>query len=381
MDFGIVDAHAHIFPPLAGACGFADAATHLLHQQRAMHVHGNQPYRRASDHALVSERPLWNADDPSPAGRSLDVAFRAGECGRFEWRAEGEAQYVQFLPPYMTDLSMPAQVLIRQMDYVGVETCVLQNDHIYGNLAEDFAGAARDHPGRLIGLAQVEEAFAYRDEEIARLSDEVERLGMAGLYFTTTGLFRDGYRHAPSDRVYDPLWREVTRLRLPVFWVHSAKSPLGTYEDEMRHLARIVERHPQIRHVLVHGVPTALYADEQDRLQLPPILRHLLSQAPVSAEILYPIAWGGRMEYPYARALTHIRALIDAFGPERFLWGSDMPNVERYCTYRQSLSYLWNEDGFLNDQDRRRIFRDNALVLFSRSSLLPPEEAGEGART
>ncbi len=295
VDFGIIDAHAHIFPPLAGACGFPDAATHLLHQQRAMHVHGNQPYRRARDNAPVGERPLWAPDDPSEAGR-LNVDFRVGRCGRFEWRAGGEAQFVQFLPPAMLDLSMPAEVLARQMDYAGIASAVLQNDHIYGDLAEDFAAAARAFPGRFIGLAQVEEAFAWREGQIARLTDQIERLGMAGLYFTMTGLFRDGYRCLPDDPAYDPLWREVARLDVPVLWVHAAKSPVGTYEDEMRHLAAIVERHPSLRHVLVHGVPTGLYADETQRLKLPAVLERLLSDGPVSAEILYPITWGGRMD-------------------------------------------------------------------------------------
>jgi hypothetical protein len=46
------------------------------------------------------------------------------------------------------------------------------------------------------------------------------------------------------------------------------------------------------------------------------------------------------------------------------MWGSDMPNVERYCTYSQSLTYLWNHADFLDDTQRRRIFRDNALELF-----------------
>jgi predicted TIM-barrel fold metal-dependent hydrolase len=275
---------------------------------------------------------------------------------------------VQFLPPYMADLSMPAEVLIAQMDYAGIEAAILQNDHIYGNLAEDFAQAAKAYPGRLFGLAQVEEAFAYRDEEIARLVDEVERLGMAGLYFTTTGLFRDGYRHLPGDPIYDPLWREAERLNLAVFWVHSAKSPVGLYEDEMRGLAKIVERHPRLRHVLVHGVPTALYADERDRLLLPAVLTRLLHDAPVFAEILYPIAWGGRSEYPYASALSHIGALVESFGPGRFLWGSDMPNVERYCTYRQTLDYLANHASFLDDEARQLIFRDNALALLRRTS-------------
>jgi len=365
VDFSIIDAHAHIFPPLAGACGFPDAATHLLHQQRAMHVHGNQPYRRLRDNTLVSERPLWAPDDPSEAGQT-DVDFRVGRCGRFEWRAGGEVQFVQFLPPAMEDLSMPAGVLARQMDYAGIETAVLQNDHIYGNLAEDFAAAALAFPGRFIGLAQVEEAFAWREEEVARLTDQVERLGMAGLYFTMTALFRDGYRRLPDDPAYDPLWREAARLDVPVSWVHAAKSPVGTYEDEMRHLAAIVERHPRLRHVLVHGVPTGLYADETERLRLPSVLERLLTDGAVSAEILYPIGWGGRMEYPYPKAMEHIRQLLDRFGAERFLWGSDMPNVERYCTYRQTLTYFSDHAPFLNATDRQRVFRDNALALFRR---------------
>ena len=132
MEFGVIDGHAHIFPPLAGACGFADTATHLLHQQRAMHEHGNQPYRRQRDDAIVTDRPLWSAEDSSEAGRKR-VKFRVGRCGRFEWEADGEAQYVQFLPPYMADMSAPAEVIARQMDYAGIATAILQNDHIYGD--------------------------------------------------------------------------------------------------------------------------------------------------------------------------------------------------------------------------------------------------------
>src|ERR1700744_5094578 len=117
MELKIVDGHCHIFPPLAGACGFPDAATHRLNHQRAMHMHGNQPYRRLRDHAIVSERMLWDANDPSEAGRPADVAFAPGECGRMEWERGGERYYVQFLPPHMQELSAPAEVVATQMDY------------------------------------------------------------------------------------------------------------------------------------------------------------------------------------------------------------------------------------------------------------------------
>jgi hypothetical protein len=102
MDYGIIDCHAHIFPPAATAAGFPDVATHLLHQQRSMHMHGNQPYRRLRDRAIVADRPLWDPNDPSPAGRR-DVNFHVGTHGRYEWTAGGEDQYVQFLAPWMED--------------------------------------------------------------------------------------------------------------------------------------------------------------------------------------------------------------------------------------------------------------------------------------
>src|SRR5262245_9765543 len=127
-EFAVVDCHAHIFPPLDGASGFPSAEAHLVHQQRAMHVHGNQPYRRLRDHAAVPERPLWRADDPSETGRAADVHFRVGRFGRFEWERGGECYYVQFLPPHMRDLCAPPDGMIVEMDYAGVETAVLQND-------------------------------------------------------------------------------------------------------------------------------------------------------------------------------------------------------------------------------------------------------------
>jgi predicted TIM-barrel fold metal-dependent hydrolase len=361
---GVVDCHAHIFPPAGGASGFSSVELHRLHQQRAMHMHGNQPYRRLRDNAIVTERVLWDASDPSPAG-AKDVSFSAGKFGRFQWEKDSESYYVQFLPPWMEDLSMSADRLITMMDHAGIATAVLQNDHIYGNLGEYFSEAMIRYPHRFIGLAQVEEAFAYHDTEIARLHDQIARLKMRGLYFTTTGLFRSGYKPMHSDKAYDPFWAEVEKLNIPVSWVQSAKSPVGTYEDELRHLEIVIGKFPKIRHVLVHGIPTSLYADETGKLALPPIIKMLMTEAPAMSELLYPIAVGGKMEYPFSKSHTHIQQLIDTFGADRFMWGSDEPNVERYCTYAQSLSYFTSHFSHISAADLRGILRDNTLSVYS----------------
>ena len=85
---------------------------------------------------------------------------------------------------------------------------------------------------------------------------------MRGLYFTMTAYFRNGYAKLYDDPIYDPFWKKVATAKWPVFWVHSAKSPLGDYSDEMRIFRRFLDRHPGMKHVLVHGIPTSVFADD-----------------------------------------------------------------------------------------------------------------------
>ena len=360
----LVDCHAHLFPPLSQACGFPDAETHLLYQQRAMHCHYNQPVRRQRDHQIVGERHLWDLGDSSPSGRATDVDFRVGRYGRFEWDKDGESYYVQFLPPNLQDMGLPPAALIAQMDYAGIDTVVLQNDHIYGDLASHFAAAMAQYPGRFIGLAGIDEAFAYREDQLESLHRAVSGLGMQGLYFSLTGFFRNGYKIHFADPLFDSFWDAVEALKVPVFSVFLGDSPIGDFNAEMDLFLTWLERRADLSCVLVHGLPTALFADERDCLVFPECIARIMDHFRVYAEILYPIAWGGKLDYPYPRAQNHIRQLYERFGPDRLIWGSDMPNVERYCTYRQSLTYLQDYCDFISESDIEKILSTNTLSLF-----------------
>jgi predicted TIM-barrel fold metal-dependent hydrolase len=217
----IVDAHAHVLPYLGGPAGFGSTSERLVYAQRAMHTHGAQPPRFGRDHSVIDEATLWDPDDPTPAGRRR-VDFRAGRNGRFEWSVDGEDAYVQFMPPSLQTMEAPPEFMVVQMDYAGVDVAVLQNDHIYGSLNEYFAAAMLAYPDRFIGLAQVEEPEAHDDAQIERLHHAVERLGMRGLYFTTSTFFRTGYRPYYDDPAFDAFWTEVASLGLSVFFVFSA---------------------------------------------------------------------------------------------------------------------------------------------------------------
>lgn len=358
----VVDCHAHVLPFFGSAAGFSSPEEHLLYVQRAMHTHGSQPVRRARDHGIVTVPTLWDPDDPSPAGR-YDVGFRVGRDGRFEWTKDGEPYYIQFMPPTLQTMEAPVNFMVHQMDYAGIDVAVLQNDHIYGSLNEFFAEAVDEHPDRFIGLAQVEEPLAYRDDQVARLHEAISKLRLRGLYFTTSTFFTVGYAYYYDDSRFDNFWAEVEALGLPVFWVFPTSSPIGDFEEEMRRFRDWYEAHPSVNSVLVHGIPDPPFLRDDASLSLPDWMLSILREFPVHAEILYPLRWGGVWDYPYTKAHDRIRYYYETLGAEKLLWGSDMPNVERYCTYRQSLTYFTNYCDFVSESDMVKILSGNAARL------------------
>ena len=261
-------------------------------------------------------------------------------------------------------MEAPAKFMINQMNYAGIDVVVLQNDHIYGSLNEYFADAIRTHPHRFIGLAQIEEPLAYQDEQIARLQHATETLGLRGLYYTTSTFFTTNYQPYYDHTLFAPFWQEVERLALPVFWVFPTSSPIGDFREEMRRFRGWYDRHPHIKSVLVHGVPDDLFMNDQNKIELPTWMSELLETFPLHTELLYPLRWGGRWDYPYPEAHERIRYFYDQLGPDKLLWGSDMPNVERYCTYRQTLTYLTDYCSFITPTDLTKILGHNTFSLF-----------------
>ena len=80
-------------------------------------------------------------------------------------------------------------------------------------------------------------------------------------------------------------------------------------------------------------------------------------------EVMFPITWGGVWDYPYPEAQALIRGLRDRYGASKLVWGSDMPNVERFCTYRQCVDYVRRYCDFLSADERDRILGLNAAEL------------------
>jgi predicted TIM-barrel fold metal-dependent hydrolase len=255
----------------------------------------------------------------------------------------------------------PPEFMLQQMARAGVDRAVLQNARPYGRLNEYFADALRACPDKFIGLADVDESQAHTDAERLKLRHAVRELGMRGVYYANRALIRSSYVHMLDDVVFEPFWEEVRDLGIPVFWeIFGAPNPANAddFLREIERLNRWMERWPSIRGVWTHGFPPELLA------QMPTALEELLGHGQLMVEILYPIYWARTHPYPFAELQPAVQTLYRRVGGERLVWGSDMPNVERNCTYRQSLDYLPRlTDGWLPGADLDRILGLNVLQL------------------
>ena len=74
--------------------------------------------------------------------------------------------------------------------------------------------------------------------------------------------------------------------------------------------------------------------------------------------------WGRNYEYPYPLHRELIKEIYDEIGAERLLWGSDMPNIYRTCTYQQCLDLVRVHFDFMSKNERDLVLGDNAYKLF-----------------
>ena len=354
---GRVDSHVHIFPNMGGPSGFESVERHM--QFATQITFHRSEGRRLHDNAPVVGRDWHKGEDLN------HVNLRGGDYGRFLWTADGVDYARYYLPPTARDLDSPPEQIIAQMDYIGVDRGVVQAGHVYGRLNDYLARVAAKYPDRLWALATVEEWRADDPSQIAEIERAVRELGLRGLFFDTGLIGKFGRTTLPGDPIFDPFWETVRRLDIPVFW--NITSPEPTVDKWLKHqrsFGRWLTRYPDVKCVYTHGLPLYRFFDDSGGINIPDEAWAPLDADNVYTEILVPILMGGAWEYPYVESQPFIRAYYERIGPDRLVWGSDLPNVERHCTYEQSLRYLERHCDFIPLAHMKRITGENTRSLF-----------------
>jgi predicted TIM-barrel fold metal-dependent hydrolase len=186
------------------------------------------------------------------------------------------------------------------MDAAGVDRCVLIPPSWQGDRNDLALEAAAAHPDRfgIMGRVTIDDPNAFD------LSTWLDQPGMLGVRIMGLGA--------------DWFWKQASDYGLPVM----------TYAQGLSaELGEVARRYPDVRITTDHlNIP--LGSREVGRFveELLP-----LSELPNVTAKLSALPCHVDEGYPFPSLAPHVRAVVDAFGAERCMWGSDLSRLP--CPY------------------------------------------------
>ena len=358
----IYDGHAYCFPSPAEIGGFDDRAEFRRHLQMFMAQARQQPCWRRSDRTPVDAFGLYDPDFPWRFEGLKEADFRTGKHGLAEWTQDGEDYVKQALPPWTEDFSFSVESLVAEMDYAGVDRALLHRTPYMGLDDGYIAECCRRYPDRIQGLVQVPEWWIpdRTDDAIVKLERAVRVHGLSGLQFSP--FHRPIYDLSPewTGSDFDPFWAAVAELEIPVFFTLGAVGSPSAYIAELHALRAWMDRFPDVDVIMTHGFPWRMFVDD-DRLNIPDeVFDAVPSGHPrFHIQILFAVFLQSRWDYPMPQMQPVLERMVECFGVDRILWGTDIPIVLLHWTYRQSLDYIRSYCPFLNDDDLAGILGGN----------------------
>lgn len=246
----------------------------------------------------------------------------------------------QMMPPYMNDDKNTAERLLANMDYAGVNACVITQEYIDGNQDAYLLKVRKAYPERF---------------RICSLYEEKD-------WFLLDGV--DGVKIC-AGRLKDP---DVKKL-LPVFQkVEQAGKfisiDLADGDTQTEDMEYIIEKCPSLRIAIGHfGMVTT--KNWQAQIALAKHENVFIESG--------GLTWLFHKEfYPYPSAVDAILEARDICGMEKLMWGSDYPRTMTDITYSMAVRFLL-ETKKLTEAEKRAFLGENAMKFYGLGDLTPLE--------
>jgi L-fuconolactonase len=234
------------------------------------------------------------------------------------------------------------------MDATGVAAALLVTIAPYAPDNSYALEGAAAHPDRFAVVGRVDSTAPDLEERVGGWPEA----GMVGARLIIGSEVERATFRAGG---YDRLFACCAQARLPLCVYPPAVMP---------ELAPVAERHPELPLVIDHlglAQPPLMQADPDPFQRLPELLA-LARFANVSVKLTgFPTL--SAQSFPFADLQKRLRRLLDAFGPERLLWGSDNTRTEALHPYRQAVDFIALNDG-LSEAEKELILGGSLRRIF-----------------
>jgi predicted TIM-barrel fold metal-dependent hydrolase len=233
--------------------------------------------------------------------------------------------------------------LLSSMNEAGVDRAILVPPSWEGNRNDYALEAARKFPDRFAVMGRIRVDDPASAELLPRWRDGP---GMLGIRVTFLGPQASWV----NDGTADWFWPAAETAGLPVMCL-VRQGPAD--------LARVAERYPRLTLILDHmGLAGEMHMGASDeaskaRLRAATIDQTIsLSRYPnVSVKLSSAPAYSSEA-YPFRDMASHIRRVIDAYGPQRCYWGTDLTKAIATIPYRDHVRYFTEALEFLSEDDK-----------------------------
>jgi predicted TIM-barrel fold metal-dependent hydrolase len=262
----------------------------------------------------------------------------------------------EHLDEFAVDAVYTAEKLLADMDATGVDEAVVVGYPVVDWRDNWYTERAASEHDRLYGIVMLDQ---FADDATAALRETMAVDGVLG--------FRLG-AICPYDRMWETFDPSTTWLRDAIdrtaFWDAAEETDatvqILAHHEQLGQVRELVAARPDLTYLLDHFShagpdtdPAEVYAD----------LASLADHDGVAVKVS-EVVHRSESGFPYRDMHGHLEWLLDAFGRERVVWGSDFPNVSDAATYGESLRWLDAVDG-LSSGDRAwltdRAFRRHVL--------------------
>jgi L-fuconolactonase len=251
-------------------------------------------------------------------------------------------------------IDLDAEDLVAAMDAAGVaEAVIAQTSTVYGFDNSYLADGVARIPDRLHGICSID---ATGPTAAADLRHWVEDRGLVGIRLFSASSAA-GELYALDDPRLEPFWAAAAELAVPV--------DLQVRYAALDVVDRIAQAHPDVVLVLDHigGAPVATGPFREVGADLFALARRPQVNVKFSGHNLDAAERGP------ASAREFIAALVEDFGADRVLWGSNFPNTfgalpPTIETYRIQVDKALDAVALLDDTDQRQVMAGTARSVY-----------------
>ena len=226
---------------------------------------------------------------------------------------------------------------VAEMNSAGVDCTVIHTPSSVGEAVNVYAEVAvRRYPAKFCILGHMDLLSPDRETIVANWR---KRTGMLGFRFTF---------NEPSQKSW---WTDGS---LDWFWAACQKQDLrvGLLASgaNIAAFGNIARRHPDLKIHIDHigrGGGRAGLKDDAIYADLPEMLA--LAKLPNVAVKLSGAPSTSSQAYPYKNIHGYLKQIVDAFGPERCFWGTDITRMP--ISYRQCVTMFTEEMDWLKGRD------------------------------